>query len=299
MKRTRWAITLTLGGLLAAVLFGCALFNSPPVANFTVTPATGEAPLLVAYDASTTVDPDGDPLTYAWTFGDGTTGSAVSGFHTYPEPGVYEIRLVVTDIYGDIATMTRSVLVTAPAGGPPAASFTATPTSGSAPLSVAFNGSASSDPDGTIVAYDWDFGDGGSATGPNAVHTFAAAGAYIVTLTVEDDDGLTASESLAILVTEPGNELPVASFEADPPGSFLVPVTIDFDASASHDPDGTIVAYAWNFGDGDTATGETVSHEYTSYGTYTVILTVYDDDGAPASSVEDIIIKPLVIVPII
>ena len=80
MKRIRWAVALSLGGLLAAVLFGCALFNSPPVANFTVTPATGEAPLLVAYDASTTADPDGDPLTYAWTFGDGTTGTAAVSY---------------------------------------------------------------------------------------------------------------------------------------------------------------------------------------------------------------------------
>jgi PKD repeat protein len=296
MKRIRWAIALAFGGLLAAVLFGCALFNSPPVVNFTVVPATGEAPLLVSYDASTTVDPDGDPLTYAWTFGDGATGTAVSGYHTYAAPGVYEIRLVVTDIYGDFATMTRSVLVTAPTGGQPTASFTATPTTGTAPLSVAFNGSASSDPDGTIVAYGWNFGDGGTATGPNAVHTFASAGAYLVTLTVEDNDGLTATESMAILVTEPGNQLPVASFTADPTGSFFVPVTIDFDASASHDPDGTIIAYAWNFGDGDTATGETVSHEYTSFGTYTVILTVYDDDGAPASAVQDVVLKPFIII---
>ena len=298
MRRVRWAITLVVVALLAGVLFGCALFNSPPVVNFTVVPATGPAPLLVEYDATTTTDPNGDPLVYAWSFGDGTSGAAVSGFHTYNAPGVYEIRLVVTDIYADTAMMSRSILVTAPVGGLPTASFTATPTTGEAPLTVAFNASASSDPDGSIAAYQWDFGDGDTGTGVNAVHTFASAGAYIVTLTVEDNDGETASESLAILVTEPGNQLPVASFTATPEGSFLIPAEIDFDATASSDPDGSIVAYAWNFGDGDTATGPTVSHEYTSYGTYTVILTVYDDDGAPASAVRDVAIKPLIIYPL-
>lgn len=286
---------LGIGGILAGILSGCALFNGPPVADFTVIPATGPAPLLIEYDASTTVDPNGDPLTYAWDFGDGTTGTSISGFHTYAAAGVYEIRLVVTDIYGNQATLSRSVLVTEPEGGLPTASFTATPMTGAAPLTVVLNASASSDPDGTITAYLWDFGDGNTGTGANVVHTFASAGAYIVTLTVEDDDAETASESKAILVTEPGNQLPVASFTASPPGSFLIPAEIDFDASASYDPDGSIVAYAWNFGDGDTATGETVSHTYTSYGTYTVILTVYDDNGAPASDVKDVIIRPLVI----
>jgi len=284
---------------LIAALSACSLFNQPPVANFTAIPATGDAPLLVQYDASSTIDPDNDTLTYGWNFGDGTTGSAVSGFHTYTTPGTYEIQLVVTDSKGNTSAISRSILVTAPDNATPVASFTAAPTSGAAPLVVAFNAAASADSDGTIDAYQWSFGDGGTAVGVNATHEYATEGAYVVTLTVEDDEGATATESLIILVSAPGNQLPVADFTADPEGSFIVPATISFDASASSDPDGTIVAYQWDFGDGNTGAGKITSHEYTSYGTYNVILTVYDNAGAPASHIQEIRLRPLILVPLL
>ncbi len=285
--------------MLVATLSACALFNRPPIADFTVTPTTGDAPLLVQYDASTSADPDGDALTYGWDFGDGTTGSAVSGFHTYTTPGTYEIRLVVTDSRANTPTLSRSILVTTPENAAPVASLTAAPTSGSAPLTVAFSASASNDPDGTIDSYAWNFGDGATATGVNATHPYTAEGAYVVTLTVEDNEGATATESDIIVVSAPGNQLPVADFVADPEGSFLVPVTISFDASASYDPDGSIAAYQWNFGDGATGAGQLTSHEYVSYGTYNVILTVYDDTGAPASHIQEIVLRRLIIGPIV
>jgi len=276
-----------------AALSACALFNQAPIANFTAIPATGPAPLLVQYDASTTVDPDNDTLTYSWDFGNGTTGSAISGFHTYTTPGTYEIELVVTDSSGSTSSLSRSILVTTPENETPVVSFTATPTSGAAPLTVVFNASASSDPDGTIASYHWSFGDGATATGKNATHGYSTAGAYVVTLTVEDNEGATSTGSLIILVSAPGNQLPVADFTADPEASFLVPTTISFDASASHDPDGSIVAYQWDFGDGDAGAGQTTTHQYTSYRTYNVILTVYDDAGAPASHIQEIVLRQL------
>ena len=282
---------------LMTALSACALFNQPPVANFTAIPATGPAPLLVQYDASTTVDPDNDLLTYGWDFGDGTTGSAISGFHTYATAGTYEIELVVTDSNGNSSALSRSILVTEPDNSPPEANFTAAPTSGAAPLLVVFHASASNDPDGTIDSYHWNFGDGATATGMNATHGYNTEGAYVVTLTVEDNEGATATESIIVLVSAPGNQLPVADFTADPEGSFLIPTTIDFDASASHDPDGSIVAYQWDFGDGFAGAGQMTSHEYTSYGTYNVILTVFDDTGAPASHIQEIVLKPLIFIP--
>jgi large repetitive protein len=282
-----------------AALSACSLFNQAPIANFTVTPATGNAPLLVQYDASTTIDPDNDVLTYGWNFGDATTGSAISGFHTYATPGTYEIQLVVTDSKGNTSSLSRSILVTAPDNELPIASFTAAPTSGAAPLLVVFNASASADPDGTIDSYHWSFGDASTAVGKNTTHGYASEGAYVVTLTVEDNEGAIATESMIILVSAPGNQLPVADFTADPEGSFFIPKTIDFDASASHDPDGSIVAYQWDFGDGDTGAGKTVSHEYTSYGTYNVILTVFDNTGAPASHIQEIRLRPLILIPLL
>ena len=292
-----------LGSLMLVVLMvalsACALFNQAPIANFTAIPATGPAPLLVQYDASTTVDPDNDTLTYGWDFGDGTTGSAISGFHSYTTPGTYEIELVVTDSNGNTSSLSRSILVTEPDNAIPVASFTAAPTSGAAPLVVIFNAFASNDPDGTIDSYHWNFGDGTTAVGKNATHGYNTEGAYVVTLTVEDNEGATATTSVIILVSAPGNQLPVADFTADPEGSFLIPTTISFDASASHDPDGSIVAYQWDFGDGFAGAGQTTTHEYTSYGTYNVILTVFDNTGAPASHIQEIVLRPFIFIPFI
>src|SRR5262245_32152742 len=97
----------------------------------------------------------------------------------------------------------------APPNQPPVASATAAPTSGTAPLSVAFNGSASIDPDGSIVNYAWTFGDGGTATGPTPTHTYQTAGSYTATLTVTDNQNATGSTSLTITVSA-GPTVPAA-----------------------------------------------------------------------------------------
>jgi len=117
------------------------------------------------------------------------------------------------------------------ANQPPVASFTASPSSGDAPLTVAFDASASSDPDGSIARYDWAFGDGGAATGATAGHVFTTAGTFTVTLTVRDDDGAAANTTRAITVsggTAPSNVTVSGrvTFERVPfasdPGSTLV-----------------------------------------------------------------------------
>ncbi|MFC2099511.1 PKD domain-containing protein [Candidatus Bipolaricaulota bacterium] len=287
MRHARRLTLLGMVSLIAAAIVGCALFNGPPIASFTATPATGPAPLIVHFDASGSSDPNSDPLEYAWTYGDGSFGDVLSGFHTYTAPGEYEVELTVTDAYAETSTMTRAILVTAPDNAPPTASFTVSLTTGAAPLIVALNASASNDPDGTIVSYEWSFGDGNTGTGMSGLHTFASQGAYIVTLTVTNNEGATATATTAILVTSPGNQLPVASFTADPTASF-VPFDVDFDASASFDPDGIIAMYSWDFGDGDTGVGQTITHTFDTFGKHTVTLTVIDNNGAPAQHVEEV-----------
>ena len=162
---------------------------------------------------------------------------------------------------------------TPPANQAPIAAFT----SSESGLATTVNGSTSTDADGTIASYAWDFGDGGAATGATpTAHTYAAAGTYQVKLTVTDDKGATGTVTKPVTVTAaPGNQNPVASFTATP-----TDLTVAVDASASSDPDGTIASYAWNFGDGATGTGATASHPYAASGTYTVTLTVTDNLGA-------------------
>jgi len=84
---------------------------------------------------------------------------------------------------------------------PPVAAFMRSPSSGVAPLAVFFDASESSDPDGSVVSYDWSFGDGTTATGVTATHTFASPGTYSVSLQVIDDGGASAKAIRAIDVT--------------------------------------------------------------------------------------------------
>jgi len=138
----------------------------------------------------------------------------------------------------------------------PTASFTANPISGVVPLQVSFNASSSSDSDGNIISYAWDFKDGNTGSGETINHTFSSIGSYNVKLTVTDNEGATDSTTKTITVTEPPNQSPIASFTASPT-SGVVPLEVSFDAFGSYDPDGNIVSYAWDFKDGNTGTGET------------------------------------------
>ena len=156
-------------------------------------------------------------------------------------------------------------------------------------LACDFDGSASSDSDGNIASYSWSFGDGNSASGATASNTYANDGSYTVTLTVTDDEGATGASSQIVTVsggTEPVNEAPTASFSSN-----CTDLGCSFDGSGSSDSDGTIASYAWDFGDGNTGSGETASHTYGAGGTYTVTLTVTDDAGATDTSSQDVTVS--------
>ena len=141
--------------------------------------------------------------------------------------------------------------------------------------SVAFDGTGSSDPDGTIASYDWDFGDGNSGTGASPNHTYAAAGTYTATLTVTDNGGATATAAASVTINPiAGSPVP----DAGGPYSANAGDVVTFDGSASTD-DGTIVSYAWDFGDGNTGAGVGPTHTYASGGLFTVTLIVTDDSG--------------------
>lgn len=168
--------------------------------------------------------------------------------------------------------------VTPPDNKPPIAKFTCFPETGKSPLTVTFDASLSYDPDGFIVDYDWDFGDGSQGKGVVVSHTYYQPGIYIVRLTVTDNRGSKGMDIKIIEVIKP-NIPPVADFTFSPQTG-LFPLEVTFDASASYDPDGFIVRYEWSFGDGGTGSGQIVKHCYQTWGTFTVRLTVYDEDGA-------------------
>ncbi|KON32565.1 hypothetical protein AC477_02785, partial [miscellaneous Crenarchaeota group-1 archaeon SG8-32-1] len=146
---------------------------------------------------------------------------------------------------------------------------------------IFFDASGSYDPDGTIVSYLWDFGDGTTGTGISTQHAYSQDGTYVVILMVTDDFGATDTASATKTVR---NLEPVAFFN-DSAEDVLIGEIIFFDASGSYDPDGTIVSYLWDFGDGTTKEGVTVDHSYSEVGNYTVTLVITDDDGSSSSVV--------------
>ncbi len=146
---------------------------------------------------------------------------------------------------------------------------------GSVGVAVEFDGSGSSDPDGTIVSYAWDFGDGSTSTDESPTHTYTSAGTFDVTLTVTDDGGATDTDQVTATISASGNLPPVV----DPGGPYTggVGQPISFDASNTFDPDGDPLIFMWVFARGTPPVfGETATHTWDAAGDYTVILTVTD-----------------------
>ena len=174
--------------------------NYAPVADVGG-PYSGDEDTAISFDGSGSSDPDGDPLTYSWNFGDGQNGTGESPSHTYADPGSYTVTLVVNDGALDSSPDTTTVTVNN-VNEAPIAEAGADQT-GDVDEVLNFDGSGSSDPDGDPLTYSWDFGDGQSAIGETVSHSFAAAGVFIVTLTVADGGGLTASDTLTVTINEP------------------------------------------------------------------------------------------------
>lgn len=156
----------------------------------------------------------------------------------------------------------------------------------------AFDAAGSTDPDGSVASFAWDFGDGGAASGPTTSHDFLTSGTRDVTLTVTDDEGTTGSLVVPVAVVR-HNAAPTASFTVD--CTFL---TCELDATASTDGDGSITSYAWDFGDGrtETTTDASTTHAYDSAGPVVVTLTVTDNDagtGAFARTVSPVAVRPI------
>ncbi len=150
---------------------------------------------------------------------------------------------------------------------------------------IAFSSAGSSDSDGSIQGYQWNFGDGSSSTSANPAHSYAGAGSYSVSLTVTDDDGATDNDTATVTIDTqpPGNQPPAAN--ANGPYSGTAGAAISFSSSGSSDSDGSIAAYSWSFGDGSGSSQANPSHSYATAGSYSVSLTVTDNGGATHSDI--------------
>jgi len=193
---------------------------------------------------------------------------------TYSEKGVYYYYVWTNDTSNNSV---KSGLYKFVIAYKPHATFSFTPPNPTDLDTITFNGSASSDPDGSIVNYTWNFGDGNHAYTSITTHKYSTDDTYTVTLTVYDNDGAWDTMSKEIVVA---NVPPVADFSFTPTDA-IVGQTVWFNDS-SYDPDGGVYIWQWDFGDGTSGGGGSdfadISHVYSRDGTFNITLTITDND---------------------
>ena len=257
--------------------------NALPVAKFNSPTVNGYIVNIV----STSTDSDGTITSTRWNWGDGTNNdTTASASHTYTVAGTYTITLSVVD-NSTATSIPKTVQVTVPSS-PPVASFSTNVTQ----LIVAFNASASASAfGGAITSYLWDFGDTQTQTTtvPTVSKTYSTVGTYTVTLQVTDSKGAKGTTSKTVVTV--ANAVPISNFNVVTLNGYTLNV-----ASTSTDSDGTIASYKWSWGDStpnDTTASPT--HTFTQAGTYTISLTVVDNDGASSTIKTSTVTVPTVL----
>ena len=273
---------------------------NPPTAGF-----TNACTLAVCTFVSTSTDvAPGTIASYAWAFGDGGTAAVKNPSHTYSVTGRtdFTVTLTVTDNEGATAVATRTITVDPipSLNNPPTSSFSYA----CAAAACTFISTAK-DPEGAPIAkFAWTFGDGAVAVGNNPAHTYtvSAVTEFTVTLTVTDNQGATgvASQTITVNPDASVNTPPTASFTAKCYGEGCIFINTSTDASP-----GAIVSHAWTYGDGTTSIRNQcfpwielcgagrVVYSITGKTTFTVTLTVTDNQGAVAVATKQVTVTPL------
>ncbi|HOS82826.1 MAG TPA: DUF3344 domain-containing protein [Methanolinea sp.] len=243
-----------------------------PVAAFTATPTSGNSPLEVSFTDQST----GTITSWAWDFdSDGTVDSTDQNpVHTYQTAGTYTVTLTVTGAGGTSDT-NGEIRVNAPSGIPaPIADFSASPRSGTAPLTVQFTDLSN----GTITSWAWDFDSDGTvdSTDQNPSYVFGSKGIYAVTLTVAGPGGENSTKKANYIVATAPSKTITADFTADPKTGHA-PLPVQFTDTSS----GTITSWSWDFdNDGNTdSTDQNPVFVYHEAGSYSVTLTVTGPNG--------------------
>jgi len=186
--------------LIAAGMY--VFINEPPHASINATPMSGYASLDVSFKASGSYDDDGQINDYYWSFGDGKHSSSSSIKHTFERSGSYNVKLTVTDNEGETDSVSVTIKVYNSA---PKASFTTSMSDDCAPVTVSFQASGSSDDDGYIAGYRWDWTNDGNwdtswSSSSTTTHIFSNKGTYTIKLEVKDDEGSTDTYSKTIVI---------------------------------------------------------------------------------------------------
>ncbi|WP_230669779.1 PKD domain-containing protein [Methanosarcina barkeri] len=234
--------------------------SAKPVAAFTASPTSGKTPLKVKFTDTST----GSPTSWFWKFGDGSKSFLQNPVHKYSKAGIYTVNLTVKNAKGkNTVTKTEYIKVITK----PVANFSASPTSGKAPLKVTFTDTST----GIPAKWRWDFGDGAKSFLQNPVHKYSKAGTYTVNLTVKNAKGkntVTKTEYIKVITK------PVANFNSSVT-SGKAPLKVKFTDTSTGIP----AKWSWDFGDGSDSFHQNPIHKYSKAGTYTVNLTVKNAAG--------------------
>ena len=260
--------------------------NESPNPVFRFSPSSPRVFEAMTFNASDSSDPDGTIETYLWDMGNGTFREGPVITHAYQSAGTFNVSLTVRD--NDGTTSSTSQEITVSGNTAPIADFFFSPTAPRVGGMVTFDAADTTDSDGTITSYQWQFGDGESAGGELVQHTYTQAGTFVVRLTVKDNDGSADTRTLDITVAD--NLSPIAAFNISP-ATPRAGQTVTFSGVDSSDPDGQITRYAWAFGDGGFGNGALVTHAYLAPGSYQITLTVTDNDGKQTSQTQNLTVN--------
>lgn len=245
-------------------------------------------------------------LTYAWSFGDGSTSSALAinnASHSYGAAGNFTVTATVADSGGHVNCGTLALTITGSSTGggtnPKISVAPNGPYSGAVSQAIAFGGFAQTFNSGaTITGYSWSFGDGSVGSGQSVSHAYSSAGTYTVTLTATDSTGQSGSNTTTATIGGSGsgsgsgqgttgqNSERGVTVNTGGPYNGSPGATITFNGTATTTNAGaSITSYTWNFGDNSTpGTGQSTTHTYASAGNYTLTLTVTDSTGVAVAA---------------
>lgn len=288
--------------------------NTAPTAALGAIPQAGIEPLEVQFDASGSFDSDEDDaiVRYYWDFEGGGDIDRItftpSTRFTYANAGIFGATVYAEDMANERGTASVAINVNAQGNTLPVAELQASPASGDAPLDVSFDASTSTDADGSLVRFDYDFDSDGAWDAYDAAdglsHTYASPGLYDATLRVTDNSGAQDLVTIPIEALAVGNEPPFADLQISGASFGYVPFTATLDASASNaggDPGDSIVEYEWDWdGNGayeESGTDALIEHVYTICGNYQVKLRITDSAGnqATGSATINAYVAPVII----
>ncbi|MBE3117299.1 MAG: PKD domain-containing protein, partial [Candidatus Atribacteria bacterium] len=235
------------------------IMPAPAPASFVFSPETPEAGQTVQFADTSS----GDPKTWLWDFGDGTTSIVKNPSHAYSRASSYVATLISS---GSSGSKQGTDTITVTATPSPIASFTSSPTSPLVGEAVQFADTSAETP----TSWQWNFGDDGTSTSQNPSHLFTAAGSKMVTLTATNASGSNSTNRTVTVVAALA-----ASFTYSPASPAAGQAVQFTDTSV-----GTPTSWQWNFGDGSTSTAQNPSHAYTTTGSKTATMTVTNASGS-------------------